>query len=147
MTGKRLPNLGLSLIVLFLLAGCDACEPTEIQAFEIILDGPPDGAMVNSHPTFSWHDEESCTPDQYQISITHETNDTYYGGADYPPGLADFYTWKGSLTPGTRYDWKMAAYVGPNLIGPYSEPRSISIRRPPSGSYRAPWQTDFFENG
>lgn len=117
----------LYLLGLLILAGC-ACEPAEIQAFNVIVDGPADGAVVDAYPTFNWHDEESCKPPRFRIYTGQRKNYYSGGSSEFAPGAVVLYTWQGILEAGGKYYWDMSAESDPYAFyGPDTEERDIYI--------------------
>jgi len=115
------------LQIMIFLAGC-VCSPEENESFVVIPDGPEDGAVVNQYPVFTWHDNESCTPEKFQIGISFDSPTEKGGSARYPLGSQTEFTWPDPLTIGGRYIWNMAADMGANEhTGPRTETRELYV--------------------
>lgn len=139
MARKKSFILVLGGLIALLLTGCN-CSSSDIQAFELVQDGPPAGSIVDTHPIFSWHTEESCTPGKYRLLVTNDWVGAINHASEYPEGSALSHTWTGIMQGGLHAYWRMAAmtedesyhgiytdeldfYVGPlcsgqNLVAP-----------------------------
>ena len=106
-------NIPLWIFLSFLLlfaAGCK-CDSLEIQTFDVLLDSPANGELISSLiPTFGWHDNESCDPDHYTISVNE--NGTFgFSPYEATSGNVSTHTWGTALLPGKEYSWHMRAHV------------------------------------
>ncbi len=113
--------------LIVIVAGCAPdCTTPEYATFDVILDGPSDGEIVSSlTPTFSWHHNESCTPDQFAVSFSME-DANYYGSSLYTSGLNSFLSPDSSLKPGREYTWHAYSYRTNGLLyGKISEFRTF----------------------
>jgi len=109
----------MSLFFTLLLVGC-ACDDTGHNEFNVIQDAPPDQSILSSLiPTFGWHDEESCTPDKFLITVAKI--DGSYSNYASPPGNTSSFTWPTSLDPGSQYKWRMRVNADNGPTGPYTE--------------------------
>lgn len=109
----------LCVIFMLFISGC-ACGDTGHNEFVIIPDDPADESIISSLiPTFGWHDEESCTPDKFMITVA-EIGDSYSNYA-MPPGNTSSFTWPTSLDPGSQYKWRMRATADNGPTGPYTK--------------------------
>ena len=127
MSIKKTRWLVLSLLIIMLLAGC-RCDNSMIPTFIGILDSPADGELVSSlSPTFNWHGNASCDPDEYIFHID-EDDLSYSPVASQnisPTNLPYTYT-GGNLLPARSYTWRVAAVNGaqddsPHVYGPDTE--------------------------
>lgn len=131
MSSKKLRWLLLSVFILLFIAGCD-CDEAEITAFVVTSDTPTGGVTVSSNPTFTWHESESCTPDQFTILIQNIRNDGGSGRTEKVFGGRTSHIAEFALVAGKKYTWYMFAvaettkgvdseehdfYVGPMCSG------------------------------
>jgi len=127
MSKKKLALILVIIPIVFLTAGCDPiCTTAEYATFDVILDGPADGEIVSSlTPTFSWHHTESCTPEQFSVSISW-ADTSNYGSAFYTSGFNSFLSPESALKPGREYTWHAYSYRTSGLIyGKISEFRTF----------------------
>ena len=127
MTSKILKLLLLIIPCILITAGCQPiCQTAEYATFDVILDEPADGEIVSSlTPTFSWHHNESCTPEQFMISISWEDT-SYYSSAFYTSGFNSFLSPESTLKPGREYTWHAYSYrTSGHVYGNISEFRTF----------------------
>lgn len=127
MTKKKLFFLISGAIFALLLVGCK-CDAADTQAFQIIVDGPAAGSIVDTHPVFTWHEEESCTPDKYHLYLTNDWSGATNSASEYPAGDVLSHTWSGIAQGGLHTYWRMAAMTENNVHhGPYTEVRDFYV--------------------
>lgn len=120
MSAKKLRWFLLSIILLLLLAGCGPCDYAGYNNFIVIPDLPADGSIISSLiPDFTWHDDSSCTPDNFLISM-HGAGGSY---SEYTliAGTESSYTWHESLNSGNQYNWRIRVNADNGPTGPYSD--------------------------
>lgn len=123
MSKKTLALLLVIIPIVLLTAGCDPiCTTAEYATFDVVLDGPADGEIVSSlTPTFSWHHNESCTPDKFCATFFMEDTN-YYNFSLYTSGLNSFLSPVSALQPGREYTWHAYSYrTSGHLYGKSSE--------------------------
>lgn len=114
----------LLIPIIFLTAGCDsACTTAEYETFDVILDGPADGEIVNSlTPTFSWHHNESCTPEMFDVLIYNPDGINTF----ITFGINSFLSPNPALQPGRVYTWLVyPRRTSPLKHGKFSDTRTI----------------------
>ena len=78
MSTKKLRFLILALFFTLFLAGCGECDDDGHNNFVVVQDLPADESIISSLvPDFNWHDDSSCTPDNFLISM-NGVGDSYY---------------------------------------------------------------------
>jgi len=119
MSKKTILRLVLGIFATLLLAGCGPCDDTGHNNFVLVPDLPADESIISSLiPDFAWHDDSSCTPDNFLISMNGVGN-SYYEYA-LVPGNQSSYTWHESLDPGNQYKWKMRVNADNGPSSPYT---------------------------
>jgi len=124
---KKYLILILGGLFTLLLTSCN-CSSADTQAIEVIVDGPPSGSIVDTHPIFNWHKEESCTPDKYRLLVTNDWVGATNSALEYPAGSAFSHTWTGIMQGGLHAYWRMAAITEDEVFqGPYSEEHDFYV--------------------
>jgi hypothetical protein len=127
MTKKKLFFLISGAILALLLVGCK-CDAADTQAFVVLVDGPAPGSIVDTHPVFTWHEEESCTPDKYHLYLTNNWSGATNSASEYPAGDELSHTWSGIAQGGLHAYWRMAAMTENDVHhGPYTEVRDFYV--------------------
>ena len=119
MSTKKLRFLILALFITLFLAGCGECDDDGHNNFVVVQDLPAEESIISSLvPDFNWHDDSSCTPDNFLISMDG-VGDSYY---DYAlvPGTDSSYTWHDTLAPGNQYNWRMRVNADNGPTSPYT---------------------------
>jgi len=116
-------KLGMTILLgflLILLTGCATCDDTGHSNFVVVPDLPADGSIISSLiPEFTWHDESSCTPDNFVIPLNGVGNS--YDEYNLVPGNESSYTWHESLPPGNQYKWRIRVNADNGPTSPYSD--------------------------
>jgi len=118
MSKNKLSWIFIFGILLVFLTGC-ACDDTGHNEFVVIPDVPVDESIISSLiPDFAWHDDSSCTPDNFLISMNGVGN-SYYEYA-LVPGNQSSYTWHEFLDPGNQYKYRMRVNADNGPTSPHS---------------------------
>lgn len=124
---KKYLILILGGLFTLLLTSCK-CNAADTQAFVVLVDGPAPGSIVDTHPVFTWHEEESCTPDKYHLYLTNNWSGATNSASEYPAGDVLSHTWSGIAQGGLHAYWRMAAMTENNVhYGPYTEVRDFYV--------------------
>ncbi len=127
MSKKNFLYLFMAVLLALVITSCD-CDNAETQAFQVLVDGPAPGSMVDTHPLFSWHENESCTPDKYRIWITNDWSGVINSASEDPDGSVLSHSWTGIMQGGLHAYWRMAAMTDDEVHrGPYTEERDFYV--------------------
>lgn len=127
MSKKNFLYLLLAVLLTLVITSCD-CDNAETQAFQVLVDGPPSGSIVDTHPLFTWHENESCTPDKYRILVRNDWTGVINSAWEDPEGTAESHTWTGIMQGGLHAYWQIAASTENNTYhSPYTEERDFYV--------------------
>jgi hypothetical protein len=74
---KRFGLVIIAFLLLFVTTGCvKNCLPDDYEAFQLIADSPAEGSAIsyNTPPTFKWHNNLGCKPQEYRIRLINESS-------------------------------------------------------------------------
>ena len=112
--------LVLGIFFTLFLSGCK-CSDDQINIMDLINDSPLAGEVISTLlPTLSFHNSESCQPDEYKIQLSD--NSDYGWSANYTT-LDDSpsYTLTNPLYAGKEYVWNVRAHKNSYGNSSYSE--------------------------